>query len=73
MGGGGSRDVAPGEILMRPGWQTTEFYLTILTVLSPLLAFKFGVKIDNESLAPVLASIISGIVYVAGRTWLKKG
>jgi len=63
---------------MKPGYQTTEFYVSLLT---PLLAIAttLGLHIANADaliqaialLAATLASAISGSVYTHQRTTLK--
>lgn len=61
---------------MKPGYKTTEFYVTLLAVLASAAAPIFGPAIDAEAgrtigkLGPSLAPLAAA-VYVAGRSWVK--
>lgn len=53
----------------KPGKQTSEFYLSIASILSLLLSNQFGVDLPVESIAISITTIVA--VYIAGRSYLK--
>lgn len=61
---------------VKPGYQTTEFYVTLLTSLSGILAlFTDKVKLGEgsiEAIAAIAVIIVPQIVYVFARATVKK-
>ncbi len=57
---------------MKPGIKTSELYITILAVASPIILVLTGVEIgEHQELAAAIAALVTAVTYVAGRTWLK--
>lgn len=64
----------------KPGWQTSEFYLTLTaTVVAMLTASGVIGPQDAGEISGAATKIVSGIVgavsliaYIASRTWIKK-
>jgi len=56
---------------MKPGIQTTEWWVTLLSVLGTVLALVMD-KIPADSVwAVVLGSVAAVITYILGRSWVK--
>ncbi len=64
---------------LKPGYQSTEFYVTLVSQAIGILALT-GVVIPNQageltkSIATIIGAIISivpAVVYIYNRTWLK--
>ena len=55
----------------KKGWKTSEFWVGILLVVAPLVTVLTGVEIDTEGLTAFITSAVTGVTYIAGRTWLK--
>jgi hypothetical protein len=55
------------------GWRTSEFWVTVLTIVAPVAAAAFHIDIRPYvgDWAEAITGVI-GIVYVIGRTSLKK-
>ncbi len=57
---------------MKTGWQTSEFWVTILTVVLPILEKVFKLEGDTlTSLLPNLAAILAAVAYIFGRSKVK--
>jgi len=61
---------------MKPGWQTTEFWLTVVnTVFMVLVAF--GILQQDQAselnalIAPLIGALVPLIVYIVGRVVVK--
>jgi len=66
--------VAP---MIKPGWQTTEFWLTILnTVLMALVGFNVLQQDAADNVAalagPIIAAVLPIVVYIVGRSLVKR-
>lgn len=63
--------------MIKPGWQTTEFWLTILnTVLMALVSFNVLQQDAADNVAALAGSIIAAVlpivVYIVGRSLVKR-
>ena len=63
----------PGSPAQKPGWKTSEFWLSLLTVLVGALlgAGVFPVESPVVRALGVVASILSGLGYQGSRSWVK--
>lgn len=60
---------------MKPGYKTTEFWLTVIASVGSLLIAS-GALIEGSALASIVATIVSGLAtlgYSAGRVAQKTG
>lgn len=64
---------------LKPGYQSTEFYVTLISQAIGILALT-GVVIPNQAgelakavvtIVGALISIVPAVVYIFNRTWLK--
>lgn len=62
----------------KPGWKTTEFWVTILSLVLTILTNSGIVKMDSSEasqmvsqIAPAAVTLVTAIVYITARTSLK--
>ena len=61
---------------MKPGWKTTEFWLTILTVLGMFCLAAFAMDTGNVDSAAIITSVgaaLSAVGYSVSRAKTKMG
>lgn len=59
----------------KSGYKTTEFYVGIVPMLIPLVAYAaklLGYDVNTTELAGSLAALIPGVGYIAGRSYVKR-
>jgi hypothetical protein len=67
--------IDPGSPVQKPGYKTTEFYLTLVAMLLGALAASglldvTATQIDNQ-LVGMLIALLASLGYVAQRAWVK--
>lgn len=57
----------------KDGWKTTEFWVSLLTLLGGLLVALGVVEADDIArVAGFVAAVLAGLGYTAGRSYIKR-
>ncbi|HKY60541.1 MAG TPA: hypothetical protein VJP59_05965 [Gemmatimonadota bacterium] len=56
----------------KKGWQTSEFWVMLVSLLTPIIALITGYDVDTEGAVYMIGLIFGGVGYATNRTWLKR-